>query len=251
MKTDSLCPDPIIHGDCLKIMPTMPSDSIDLVIADPPYLVNYVPRDRRRVANDADNAWLRPAFAEIYRLLKPNTFCVSFYGWPQIDQFMTVWKRVGFAPVSHLVCVKDYPSRTGYTRSFHEVMFLLAKGRPPRLPKPPDDVLRWRYTGNPLHPTQKPVEVIQTLIEAFSKRGEVVLDPFAGSGTTGIAARNCQRQFILIEKVWQHWKSARDRMAEDRRKLLPPPKQMAVQAFGEGNQTKGSLLIAGGRPERE
>lgn len=203
-----------IHGDCLKVMPTMPAESIDLVIADPPYLVNYVPRDRRMVANDADNAWLQPAFAEIYRLLKPNTLCVSFYGWPQVDQFMATWKRVGFSPVSHMVCVKEYPSRTGYTRSFHEVLFLLAKGKPPRPAPPPDDVLRWRYTGNPLHPTQKPVEVIQTLIEAFSKRGDVVLDPFAGSGTTGLAARNCGRQFILIEKVWQHWKAARDRIAE-------------------------------------
>ena len=57
-----------IHGDCLKVMPTLPSESIDLVIADPPYLVNYLPRDRRTVANDGDNAWLEPAFAEIYRL---------------------------------------------------------------------------------------------------------------------------------------------------------------------------------------
>lgn len=203
-----------IHGDGLKVMPTLPGASIDLVIADPPYLVNYRPRDRRTVANDGDNAWLEPAFAEIYRLLKPNTFCVSFYGWPQVDQFMAAWKRVGFSPVSHLVCVKKYPSRTGYTRSFHEVLYLLAKGQPPRPAPPPDDVLEWNYTGNPLHPTQKPVEVIQTLIEAFSKRDDVVLDPFAGSGTTGIAARNCGRQFILIEKVWRHWKDASDRIAK-------------------------------------
>lgn len=203
----------VTHGDCLKVMPTLPSKSIDLVVADPPYLVNYRPRDRRTVANDANNAWLEPAFAEMYRLLKPNSFCVSFYGWPQVDQFMATWKRVGFSPVSHLICLKEYPSRVGYTQSFHEDLFLLAKGRPPRPVKPPDDVLDWRYTGNPLHPTQKPVEVIQKLIEAFSKRGDVVLDPFAGSGTTGVAARNCGRQFILIEKVWQHWKDAHDRIA--------------------------------------
>lgn len=204
----------VIHGDCLKIMPTIPSQSIDLVIADSPYLVNYRPRDRRTVANDANNAWLHPAFTEIYRLLKPNTFCVSFYGWPQVDQFMTTWKRVGFSPVSHIVCVKEYPSRIGYTRSFHEVLYLLAKGRPPKPAKPLDDVLRWRYTGNLLHPTQKPVEVIQAFIEAFSKRGDMVLDPFAGSGTTAVAARNGGRQFVLIEKVWRHWKDAHDRIGE-------------------------------------
>jgi DNA modification methylase len=203
----------VIHGDCLKVMPTIPSQSIDLVIADSPYLVNYRPRDRRTVANDANNAWLHPAFTEIYRLLKPNTFCVSFYGWPQVDQFMATWKQVGFAPVSHIVCVKEYPSRIGYTRSFHEVVYLLAKGRPPKPAEPLDDVLRWRYTGNPLHPTQKPVEVIQAFVEAFSKRGDVILDPFAGSGTTATAARNCGRQFVLIEKVWRHWKDAQVRIA--------------------------------------
>jgi adenine-specific DNA-methyltransferase len=203
----------VIHGDCLTVMPTILSQSIDLVVADPPYLVNYVPRDRRTVANDANNDWLLPAYSEIYRLLKPNTFCVSFYGWPQADQFMATWKRVGFTPVSHLVCVKEYASRIGYTQSFHEDLFLLAKGRPPKPRDPIGSVLNWRYTGNPLHPTQKPVEVMQKLIMAFSKRGDVVLDPFAGSGTTAIAARNCGRQFVLIEKVDGLYQDARDRIA--------------------------------------
>lgn len=206
----------VIHGDCLRVMSTLLSQSIDLVIADPPYLVNYRPRDGQKVENDRSNAWLYPSFAEIYRLLKPNTFCVSFYGWPQVDQFMLTWKRVGFFPVSHMIGLKEYSSYSGYTESFHETMYLLAKGRPPRPAKPIRDVLPWRYTGNRLHPTQKPVEVIQPLIEAFSKRGGLVLDPFAGSGTTGVAAQNCGRQFILIEKVWRHWKDARDRIAEAR-----------------------------------
>jgi site-specific DNA-methyltransferase (adenine-specific) len=55
--------------------------------------------------------------------------------------------------------------------------------------------------------------VIQKLIESFSKRGDVVLDPFAGSGTTGIAARNCGRDFILIEKVWRYFNNAQRRLA--------------------------------------
>jgi adenine-specific DNA-methyltransferase len=205
----------IIHGDCITVMRTMPSESMDLVIADPPYLVNYLPRDQRKIAHDWKSDWLEPAFAEMYRLLKPDTFCPSFYGWPQVEQFMTTWKRVGFSPVSHLVCLKRYHSRIGYTRTFHEDLFLLAKGRPERSPSPPADVLHWTYTGNPLHPTQKPVEVIETLIQAFSRPGDLVLDPFAGSGTTGVAARNCRRQFILIEKVWQHWKRAHDRLTEE------------------------------------
>ena len=78
--------------------------------------------------------------------------------------------------------------------------------RPPSLQasvSTPSDVLPWEYTGNELHPNQKPVIAVAPLIEAYSNRDEIVLDPFAGSGTTGLAARKYGRQFILIEKVWR------------------------------------------------
>jgi site-specific DNA-methyltransferase (adenine-specific) len=205
--------DSIIQGDCIDIMRGMASASIDLVVTDPPYLTNYRPRDGRKVASDRNGNWLLPSFSEIHRLLKPNTLCVSFYGWPHAELFMGAWKEIGFAPVSHLVCIKEYASRTGYTCSHHETMYLLAKGRPPRPVNPPKDVLEWRYTGNVLHTTQKPVEVMQTLIESFSKPGDIVLDPFAGSGSTGVAARNCGRHFILIEKAVRCFKVAADRLA--------------------------------------
>lgn len=208
MNTQSLALNQIIHGDCIDVMRTLPSESIDLGLPDPPYLVNYTPRDRRQIANDANDDWLYPAYAEMYRVLKPNTFCVSFYGWPHVERFMGTWKDCGFRPVSHFAFIKKYSSREGYAKSFHEVAYLLAKGRPEKPADPPADVIDWEYTGNPLHPNQKPVDVIQKLIESFSKRGDVVLDPFAGSGTTGIAARNCGRDFILIEKVWHYFKDA-------------------------------------------
>ena len=213
MNTHPLALNQIIHGDCIDVMRALPSESIDLGLPDPPYLVNYTPRDRRQIANDANDEWLHPAYAEMYRVLKPNTFCVSFYGWPHVERFVGTWKECGFRPVSHFAFIKKYSSREGYTKSFHEVAYLLAKGRPEKPADPPADVIDWEYTGNPLHPNQKPVEAIQKLIESFSKRGGVVLDPFAGSGTTGIAARNCGRDFILIEKVWRYFKDAERRLA--------------------------------------
>ena len=203
----------IIHGDCVEVMRTMPTASVDLAVTDPPYLVNYRPRDGRRCLNDDDARWLRPAFVEIHRLLKTDAFCASFYGWPWVDRFMSAWKEVGFRPVSHLVWVKSHCSREGFTRSHHEVGFLLAKGRPPRPAKPLSDVLPWQYTHNELHPNQKPVVGIAPLIEAFSRPGDIVLDPFAGSGTTGAAARSCRRQFILIESDWHCCRKARARLA--------------------------------------
>ena len=216
MNTDLSCLNRLIHGDCIPVMRSMPGACIDLVVTDPPYLTDYSPRSGQKVASDRNGAWLEPAFAELYRLLKPDSLCVSFYGWPHADQFLGTWKRIGFSPVSHLVCVKKYPSRKGYTLSHHETIYLLAKGRPLRPVHPPKDVLEWSYTGNVLHPTQKPVEVIRALIEAFSQPNDVVLDPFAGSGTTGIAARTCGRQFILIEKVWRCFQDAQARLDREK-----------------------------------
>jgi adenine-specific DNA-methyltransferase len=203
----------VIHGDCISVMQSMPSGSIDLVVTDPPYLVNYTPRDGRRCSNDDNGQWLRPAFEQIYRVLKPDRLCASFYGWPMIDRFMAVWKECGFRPVSHLTWVKSHCSREGYSRSFHEVGFLLAKGRPQRPLCPPSDVLPWEYTSNELHTNQKPVLALTPLIEAYSKPGEIILDPFAGSGSTGVAALRSKRRVILIEKVWQHWSTAKSQAA--------------------------------------
>ena len=146
-------------------------------------------------------------------MLKPHSLCATFYGWPWIDRFMAVWKECGFRPVSHLTWSKSHCSREGYTRSFHEVGFLLAKGRPPKPEKSPPDVLPWEYTGNELHTNQKPVIAITPLIEAFSRPDEIVLDSFAGSGTTGVAAKQSNRQFILIEKVWHHCSTAKRQLA--------------------------------------
>ncbi|HEV2352907.1 MAG TPA: DNA methyltransferase [Puia sp.] len=199
----------VIHGDCVDVLRSMPRESVDLIVTDPPYLVNYKPRDGRRCVNDNNAEWLKPAYQELFRVLKANSFCISFYGWPWIDRFMACWKEAGFRPVSHLVWVKKHCSREGYTRSHHEVGFLLAKGRPPRPTEPISDVLPWHYTGNTLHPNQKPVVGIAPLIRAYSEPGDIVLDPFAGSASTGRAALDCGRRYILIEKVYQQFLIAR------------------------------------------
>ena len=213
MKPLSIFLNRVIHADCTKLLPLFPSESIDFVCTDPPYLVNYLPRDGRRCAGDQSDEWLEPAFWELNRVLKPDSFCASFYGWPGIDRFMKVWKQSGLRPVSHLTWKKMHCSREGYTQSFHEVGFLLAKGRPPKPDHPPPDLLPWKYTGNRLHTNEKPVMAITPLVESFSKPGDIVLDPFAGSGTTGAAARACGRRFILIEKTWTHCQTARKRLA--------------------------------------
>lgn len=208
----------ITHGDCFQLLPTLPKESVDLVVTDPPFLVKYKTLEGRRAyPNDDSPWWLKPVFGELFRVLKPNTFCVSFYGWAKADYFLQAWRTAGFHPVGHLIWTKRYVSRVGFTRACHEAAYLLIKGDPKKPTCPPKDVFRWEWAGNDLHPAQKPVMVMKPLIQSFSKRGDIVLDPFAGSGTTGVAARECGRQFILIEKVWNYYRAAEKRLGASAR----------------------------------
>jgi site-specific DNA-methyltransferase (adenine-specific) len=189
----------ILLGDCINLMQRLPGGSVDFILTDPPYLVNYGDRSGRTVANDNDASWLKPAFAEMYRVLKPDAFAVSFYGWNEADKFIAAWRAAGFRIVGHIVFCKSYASSWRFFRHQHEQAYLLMKGRAPLPSKPLPDVMAWDYTGNRLHPTQKPLAPLEQLVQAFSRPGELVLDPFCGSGSSLVAARRLGRDFLGIE----------------------------------------------------
>lgn len=194
----------ILHGDCINLMQRLPSGSVDFILTDPPYLVRYRDRSGRTIANDDNAAWLKPAFAEMYRALKPGGLAVSFYGWNEVDVFMAAWKTAGFRIVGHLVFTKDYASSHRYLGHTHEQAYLLAKGNAPLPVRTIPDVMPWAYTGNRLHPTQKPLLPLDMLVRTFSRPGDLVLDPFCGSGSTLVAARNAGRDFLGIELDADH-----------------------------------------------
>lgn len=183
----------VIHGDCIDVMQTMPSESVDLIVTDPPYFSNS-----KEHANS--DAWLQPAFREIYRILKPNSYCVSLFGWTWINRFMVGWTQNGFNPVSCLMWSKMYHSKKDGVTSKLERGYLFVKGNPPRLWSPVSGHLPWKYTSTKLYSDQKPALALKPVIEAFCKPGGIVCDPFAGAGITGIAAQQCGRLYILIEK---------------------------------------------------
>jgi site-specific DNA-methyltransferase (adenine-specific) len=189
----------IISADCLDLLPELPGRSVDFVFTDPPYLTRYCDRSGRTVANDGRSSWVKPAFAQIYRVLKNHRFCVSFYGWSKVDQFFAAWRAAGFYPVAHLVWAKRYASRQRYVGYHHEQAYVLAKGCPERPTISLPDVLNWQYTENRLHPTQKPVSSLVPVVSTFSRSSDVVLDPFCGSGSTLVAAQSLGRRYIGIE----------------------------------------------------
>ena len=207
----------IINGNCIDVMRSLPWASVDFILTDPPYLVNYRDRSGRSIQNDAnDGAWLKPAFRQMFRVLRPDSLCVSFYGWNKVDVFMDAWKSAGFSVVGHIVFHKQYASNSRFLSYEHESAYLLAKGRPALPETPVSDVLDFPYSGNCFHPTQKPVEPLMTLIDAFTKPGQVVLDPFCGSGSTLVAAQELDRRFIGIELDCDHHRTAINRLRDGR-----------------------------------
>jgi adenine-specific DNA-methyltransferase len=206
----------VMLGDCIGLMRGFDAGSVDFILTDPPYLVNYRGRDGRCVRNDDNDHWLQPAFAEMHRVLKDESFCVSFYGWNKIDRFMAAWRAAGLRIVGHIVFRKAYASSVRFMRYEHEQAYLLAKGDPSPPVRPIADVIDWTYTGNRLHPTQKPVEALEPLIAAFCEPDGIVLDPFCGSGSTLVAARSIGRRFIGIELDGEHFLTASRRVETTR-----------------------------------
>ncbi|WP_264784235.1 DNA methyltransferase, partial [Gluconacetobacter azotocaptans] len=140
----------ILNGDSVELMRVMPRNSVDFILTDPPYLVNYQGRDGRKVRNDDNARWLRPAVNQMHRVLKWGGLAVSFYGWNKIDLFAEAWKAAGFRMVGHIVFRKSYASSSGFLRYEHESAYLLAKGNVKRPGQPVPDVIDMPYSGNKL-----------------------------------------------------------------------------------------------------
>jgi DNA modification methylase len=211
-KPGEFIPCGVVHGDCLKVLPTLPRECIDAVITDPPYLGRYKDRTGRTLANDDKPSAVVGVYAELYRVLKPNSFCVTFYGYPKLDAFVHAWTEAGFDTVGHIVWTKPYASSSRFVRVTHESAYILAKGQPQKPARLLDDVQPWEYTGNVAHPTEKAISVIKPLVETFSPPGGLVLDPFSGSGSTAVAAALAGRLYVGIELEEEYCQLARRRL---------------------------------------
>jgi DNA modification methylase len=88
----------ILHGDCISIMHSLPANSIDFILTDPPYLVRYKDREGRSIQNDSNSDWLEPAFSEAYRVLKQDHFMISFL---RLDAGRQVLPRLAQCRISY------------------------------------------------------------------------------------------------------------------------------------------------------
>jgi len=215
----------IILGDCREILRRMPAESVDLLLTDPPYGMRYrSSAGSRLIVGDDDLSWFRPFICEAFRVLKPNTHAYLFCNEYGLATFRTEMAAAGFKVKRLLVWVKDqhtagdlpgdYANRTEYLLFGHKGRRLLNGHRD-------TNVLFFKRVGRRRdHPTEKPEAMLRYLIEKSSTLGELVLDPFAGSGTTCKASKDLGRRYLGIEIDPRYGEIAQRRMRAMRSRHL-------------------------------
>lgn len=214
----------IILGDCQKILPQIESKSIDFIFTDPPFGINFQSNRRQEkynhLINDNNLDWVFPVFKELFRVLKDNSICITYYGYYHADIFVKAFKDVGFVIKSHIVFIKSNIGLGWHTRGQHDTAYFLCKGSPPKPTNAISDVIDTKITGNRLHPTQKDLGSSMKIIEAFTKKRDLVLDPFAGGGTILLACSLLGRNYIGIELEKDYYNKACKRL-KNNMLLLP------------------------------
>ena len=214
----------IICGDSLEIMKQLPDKCIDLVLTDPPYGMNYQSSWRTatkqfdKIQNDNGIEWFKSFIEESYRILKDDTHIYIFCNDYAISQFREMMENVGFTIKRTLVWVKnnhtsgdlegDYANKTEFVIFAHKGRRKLNGGRD-------TNVLMFDRVATMEHPTQKPTDMCKYLIEKSTKEGEIILDPFLGSGTTARACKDMGRNYIGIEISPEYCAIAEKRLKQE------------------------------------
>lgn len=248
----------LYHGDCLLVMPTLPASSVDMVLCDLPYGTTscawdtVIPfdalwREYRRIAKTnaaiilmagqpfaaaltmsnissfryewiwTKNMGTGVAFARHQPMRYHESILVFYQSHPTYNP----QKRARNSAASINVC--RYLNHTGGNKSSHGSLPRITKKYDPET-KGPESILAFDCVpnggGRKLHPTQKPVALMEYLIRTYTNAGDVVLDNCMGSGTTGVACINTGRAFLGIEKDAGYFSIARTRINETNPPLL-------------------------------
>lgn len=182
----------LYHGDCLEIMPTL--DKADAVITDPPYGLEKKLRGGTwgKKYNDRSLSWdFELATEQVMEIL-------------EMDALKIIWGG-NYYDVPPTRCWLIWDKPTLPTMSDFEMAWT-------NLDKPSKRISKPRPSGNRYHPTQKPISLIKHCIELCTQENDLVLDPFMGSGTTGVACAELGRRFIGIEIDKDYFEIARKRI---------------------------------------
>jgi site-specific DNA-methyltransferase (adenine-specific) len=189
----------LIEGDARKLLRALPEESVDLVLTDPPYrFARGATYHRPWFQELGDEEW--PALLrELYRVLRRDRHLYLFCDWRTLPVFKTAAQAAGFAVQKPLIWDKDWLGLGGGAwRSRYEFILFCEKGARAGNSKRLPDVLRVRRPHRG-YPTEKPLSLLKTLIAQASLPGELVLDPFCGSGNVGRASGELGRQALLCD----------------------------------------------------
>jgi len=209
-----LKPNNIYQGDCLELMKDIPDNSIDLVLTDPPYGINFIPqREESRkkfgkipIENDEIIGkewvkWFMPICKECYRVLKDNSVSYYFSGFNPYYYYYYCLLECGFEIKANIIWVKNNFGLGYHFRRQYEQILVGFKGDVKKPKKAMSDVIfEKKVDGTALmHSCQKPKKLIKILINQYTKYDDLILDPFLGSGTTAVACKELGRKYIGIE----------------------------------------------------
>lgn len=217
----------IYNMDCLEGMKLIPDNSIDLIVTDPPYkttsrgssggtggILKEEINKRGKVFKHNDiefNEWL----PELYRVLKDTGHAYIMSNNKNLKDMLMEIENVGFNIYKTLIWAKNSPITNMYYMDSHEYIIFCRKGKAKRVNNcGTKSVLNVDNPRNKVHPTEKPVELMEVLINNSSQEGELVLDPFMGSGTTAIACINNNRNYIGFELDKQYYDIANERICK-------------------------------------
>ncbi|HEY4137893.1 MAG TPA: DNA methyltransferase [Casimicrobiaceae bacterium] len=246
--------DHILIGDCVEQLSRLPSASVDLVFADPPYnlqlenalsrpdqsLVDAVDDDWDKFASFADyDAFTRDWLSAVRRIMKPNASLFVIGSYHNIFRVGSILQDLGFWILNDIIWHKANPMPNFRGRRFtnaHETMIWAVRGADAKKYTFNYEALKagnedcqvrsdWFLpictgaerlkdaAGHKVHPTQKPEALIARILLAATNPGDVVLDPFFGSGTTGAVAKRFGRNFVGIERDPVYARAALARIA--------------------------------------
>ena len=223
----------LIHGDCLEEMMKLADDGVkvDMICTDPPYLMNYKTGRRRDkthdfckpIANDTNFELIKDIMPLLFELLNQGGAIYMFCNANYIDYFKQQIEQ-HFALKNILIWVKNNWSagdlKGAYAKQTEFILYAV-KGRHILNGARDTDTLYYnRVVGNmQLHQNQKPVDLCKYLINKSSNENDTVLDCFMGSGSTGVACLQTNRNFIGIELEEKYYNIAKKRCSNYQSKL--------------------------------
>lgn len=193
----------IIKGDCVDFLKSLPNNCIDLVITDPPYGDNVgYGMGNKTIINNENPLVNCLALVECYRVLRKNSTLYNFTNWkhyPFLVEFIIKYTKF---KIRHLIVWKKHNFGLGWAfRHQYELILVLEKGKPKYNLTDFSDVQAFNGINHnqQTHPHEKPVDLIIKMIKHSSKEGDLILDPFCGSGSVCVASQQMSRKFIGVD----------------------------------------------------